>query len=104
MDLIDDQLERPDQWRGSTFNIGGGVACSLSLVETTELCRELTGNEIELGRVAETRPGDVPVYLSDCRAVFGHSDWRPRRSREDVLGDIFAWVRENERTVEKALP
>ena len=104
VDLIDDQLERPDHWRGTTFNVGGGLDCSLSLLETTELCRELTGNAIELGRVAGTRPGDVPVYLSDCRGVFAHSSWRPRRGREDVLRAIFDWVHENERLVQEALP
>ena len=48
-------------WPGATANVGGGRECSLSLLETTELCRELTGNELEIESRAENRPGDVPV-------------------------------------------
>ena len=86
------------------------VADEARLADGTIRCDErryhllLTGNAIELGRVAGTRPGDVPVYLSDCRGVFAHSSWRPRRGREDVLRAIFDWVHENERLVQEALP
>ena len=56
--------------RGATVNVGGGRACSLSLLETTELCRELTGTTRRRRRApARTGPGDVPIYLSDCRAA-----------------------------------
>ena len=55
--------------RGATFNVGGGREGSLSLLETTALCREITGQRRRrVGPVAETRPGDVPIYLSDCTA------------------------------------
>ena len=67
VDLVDEQLGDPERWSGVTANVGGGRECSLSLLETTELCRELTGSEVaDRRRVPETRPGDVPVYLSDC--------------------------------------
>ena len=42
-DLILEQLSDPDGWNGATVNVGGGVEGSLSLLETTEICRELTG-------------------------------------------------------------
>ena len=56
----------PSAWSGVTVNVGGGRECSLSLLETTEICRELTGNEVPIEVVPETRPGDVPIYLTDC--------------------------------------
>ena len=37
LDLVDEQLGDPDRWAGATVNVGGGRACSLSLLETTEL-------------------------------------------------------------------
>jgi CDP-paratose 2-epimerase len=103
VDLIDDQLQRPEHWLRRTFNVGGGRGCSLSLVETTALCEQMTGNSLDVGRTAETRPGDVPVYLSDCEEIERHADWRPARSREDVMRDIFEWVRANESSVLSAL-
>ena len=49
VDLLDEQLCEPERWDGVTVNVGGGRECSLSLRETTELCRELTGREVEVG-------------------------------------------------------
>jgi CDP-paratose 2-epimerase len=103
IDLIDDQLSRPDHWDGATYNIGGGRSGSLSLRETTDLCREITGHDVSVESIAETRPGDVRVYLSDCSALFEHTDWRPTRSPRGVLEDIFAWIHDNEALVRSTL-
>lgn len=101
--LIDEQLRAPDYWAGMTVNVGGGRACSLSLLETTRFCRELTGNEVPVEPATETRPGDVPIYISDCRLLHGHTDWRPERTPLDILQDIHAWITDNERAVVAAL-
>ena len=93
VDLIDEQAQDPEGWDGCTFNVGGGRECSLSLLEATELCRRITGREVAIGSVAATRPGDVPVYVSDCRALFERTAWRPRRGAERILTDIGEWVR-----------
>ncbi|MBV9714300.1 MAG: NAD-dependent epimerase/dehydratase family protein, partial [Solirubrobacterales bacterium] len=67
VDLLDRQLSEPQAWDGAKLNVGGGRECSLSLLETTALCAEIAGNRVEVETTAETRPGDVPVYVSDCR-------------------------------------
>jgi CDP-paratose 2-epimerase len=103
IDLVDEQLGEPDAWSGVTANVGGGRECSLSLLETTALCRELTGNEIEVGVVPENRPGDVPVYLSDCSHLHSLTSWRPRRGARDVLADLLAWSTEHEDELRAAL-
>ncbi len=103
VDLVEEQLGDPEGWSGSVANVGGGRECSLSLLETTALCRELTGNEIEIGADPETRPGDVPIYLSDCSRLFAHSDWRPRHEARSIFEDIFRWAREHEEPVAAAL-
>src|SRR3954468_12385898 len=53
VDLVGLQLEDPRGWHGATHNVGGGRDGSLSLRETTALCRELGGREIALGAVPE---------------------------------------------------
>jgi CDP-paratose 2-epimerase len=103
VELVADQLARPGHWAGATVNVGGGRECSLSLRETTELCRELTGNEVAIGSTAETRPGDVPIYISDCGSLHRHTSWRPRRRPREVLEDILAWIEENNFAVRAAL-
>jgi CDP-paratose 2-epimerase len=103
VDLVELQLAEPESWSGVTANVGGGRECSLSLLETTELCRELTGNEVEVGAVAENRPGDVPVYLSDCSHLHSLTSWRPSRRPQDVLADLLAWSAEHEGELRAAL-
>jgi CDP-paratose 2-epimerase len=103
VDLVEDQLLRPDHWIGFVGNVGGGRDLSLSLLETTELCRDLTGNEVSIRSDRQTRPGDVPIYLSDCDLLYGHTDWRPRHGRRQILEAIFLWIEEHERAVERAL-
>ena len=103
VDLVERQLLDPAAWDGRTVNVGGGRECSLSLRETTEICRRLTGNEVPISPVSETRAGDVPVYLSDCTRLFGLDEWRPRRSAEQVLTDIHDWISSDEERIAEAL-
>jgi CDP-paratose 2-epimerase len=104
VDLLDEQLAAPDDWAGTTFNVGGGRTGSLSLAELTEACRDITGHAFPIESAAESpRQGDVPVYLSDCGRLFRHSVWRPRRDPHAILGDIFAWVQAYEDAVRSAL-
>jgi CDP-paratose 2-epimerase len=103
VDLVERQLLAPEAWDGRTVNVGGGRECSLSLRETTEICQRLTGNEVPITPVQETRQGDVPIYLSDCSKLFGLDEWRPRRSAEQVLADIHEWIAADEERIAQAL-
>jgi CDP-paratose 2-epimerase len=103
VDLVERQLLAPGEWDGRTVNVGGGRECSLSLRETTAICQRLTGNEVPIAPVLETRQGDVPVYLSDCTRLFGLDEWRPRRSPERVLADIHEWIAADEQRIAEAL-
>jgi CDP-paratose 2-epimerase len=103
LELVDEQLCDPDRWAGATVNVGGGLDCSLSLHETTELCREITGRTVDVRPVLENRPGDVPIYISDCARLFSMTDWRPRRGPAEILGDIHAWIVDHDAALQAAL-
>jgi CDP-paratose 2-epimerase len=103
VNLIEDQLTRPDVWDGATVNVGGGREVSLSLAETTTLCREISGLEVEIGGEPQERPGDVPLYISDCGAAERIGGWAPKRSARDVLEDVHRWAREHRDVLEEAL-
>ena len=102
--LVERQLRDPDEWAGFVGNVGGGRKISLSLRETTDVCRELTGKSVDVSSDPQTRPGDVPIYLSDCDLLYGRTDWRPRQGPREILEAIFLWISENERAVQRALP
>jgi CDP-paratose 2-epimerase len=103
LDLVDEQLGDPERWAGTTVNVGGGRACSLSLRETTELCREITGRTVEVRASAEDRPGDIPIYISDCARLHELTGWRARRGPTEILTDIHAWIAEHEAALAQAL-
>jgi CDP-paratose 2-epimerase len=84
-------------------NVGGGPDGSLSLLETTEICRELTGHDVEVGGDPETRQGDLRIYVSDCRALERLTDWAPRRPPREILADIYDWIHDEEGLVAAAL-
>jgi CDP-paratose 2-epimerase len=102
-ELVDDQLVRPEHWAGAVVNVGGGIDVSLSLRETTALCEQITGNSVSVAADPETRDGDVPVYVSDCRELARFSGWAPQRDARRILEEIHIWLRENERTVAATL-
>jgi CDP-paratose 2-epimerase len=103
VELIDRQLSEPAHWDGFVANVGGGRECSLSLQETTALCAEITGHQLTVTADPDARPGDVPIYLSDCGRLHDHSDWRPRRGPREILADIHAWIAEHETALSRSL-
>ncbi len=92
IELLDHQLGAPAEWDGVVANVGGGRQCSLSLRETTALCAEITGNSVPIEGVETTRPGDVPLYISDCARLHGMSGWRATHGPERILSDIHRWI------------
>lgn len=95
-ELLELELERAKELSGEVFNVGGGASNALSLREATALCAGLTGRRLRLGRVPETRPGDVRLYITDNEKVERRLGWRPRRDTRSLFEDILRWLRRNE--------
>lgn len=90
--LIRMSLDRLDSHRGEVFNAGGGLENSVSLREMTDICQRLTGREIPFGSVTQTRPGDIPWYVTDNAATSAAFGWSPRLSVEQVVRDTANWL------------
>ena len=95
--LIDIEISQLPKVNGKIYNVGGGKEISLSLLETTKLCQEITGNKIKIGSDLTTRLGDIKVYLSDNSKVKEELSWHPKKSAKSVLSSIFTWIRNNGR-------
>ena len=102
-DLIDRQLAHPDGLRGEVLNAGGGLANSVSLLEFTRICQTLTGTRLDIASQPETRPGDVPVYITDNTRVEARFGWRPTRSVTAIGADLHRWIVENQETLRASL-
>jgi CDP-paratose 2-epimerase len=103
VELIDEQLKMPERWDGVVANVGGGPEYSLSLLETTALCEEITGKRCEIEAVPTARPGDVPVYVSDCSRLYELTEWRPQHPPRQVLADTHAWVQDHDAELGRSL-
>jgi CDP-paratose 2-epimerase len=96
-DLVDCYLaaiERIDQVAGRSFNIGGGPANTLSLLELLEMLERLSGQPVEHD-FADWRPGDQPVYVSDVRQAEALLGWGPKIDALQGVERLYDWVATN---------
>ena len=91
VDLVSLQLSQLEDIKGATFNVGGGVKNSLSLLETTQLCEKITGKHITIEASKEERLGDIPIFVTDSRKV-QQLGWQPKRDAYQTLSDIYSWI------------
>lgn len=94
--LINLQIHDIEKFDNQTFNVGGGRETSVSLCELTELCREITGNEVPVKCVPETRQADIRIYLTDNSKISAAANWKPQIGVREILTEIHFWIKENE--------
>ncbi len=102
-DLVDYQMNNFDKVAGGVYNAGGGLGSSVSLLELTHICEEITGNKVNAQSVKENRRGDIPLYITDNSKITQLTGWQPKRTVKDILTDIFVWINENEKDLEQIL-
>jgi len=94
--LIKTQLGRIEQLEGDVYNVGGGIENSVSLAEFTDICRNITGNTIEITATPETRPVDIPYYVTNNTKVTDEFGWKPTVRIEEIATDIHDWIKAHE--------
>ena len=88
-------IQNIDHTAGQVYNIGGGVARSLSVwTETQPLLEELAGRTITVSH-GDWRPGDQKVYLSDISKAKADFGWEPKVSPEEGLLRLWRWIQAN---------
>ncbi|CAI8925533.1 GDP-mannose 4,6-dehydratase [Methylocaldum szegediense] len=86
--LAGDNIER---LRGQAFNIGGGPARAISLIELVKLIEELHGRRPEL-KFAPWRTGDQKYYVSDTRKLNRAIGWQPEITVPDGIAATYEWL------------
>jgi CDP-paratose 2-epimerase len=94
--LVDYQIANFAELNGETFNVGGGVETSLSLLETTQLCQAITGQTIPIHAVFEERQDDLPLFITDSSKVIQKTGWKPTTTPQVALQRIYEWLQEHE--------
>jgi CDP-paratose 2-epimerase len=82
-----------DQLAGQAFNIGGGVANSISLMELLKVIEEIQGEKIKVD-FGDWRPGDQRYYVSDITRFKNLTGWAPKTSYSEGVEKLYNWLKE----------
>jgi CDP-paratose 2-epimerase len=86
---------------GQAFNIGGGPANTVSLLELIDLIEKLHGRRPHL-YFDDWRPGDQRYYVSDIRKFQQAAHWTPRFNVKQGLRNLYEWLQQ-EHKIEKSV-
>ena len=76
----------------AVYNLGGGRASNVSMLEAIELCGRIAGQPLQYTLSEEARIGDHQWYVSDLAAFEAdYPEWKLTFGIEDVLRDIHAY-------------
>lgn len=82
--------ERPPA-AGSVYNLGGGRANSVSVLEAVELFQEASGKPLSTNYVQEARHGDHRVYITDrSRFRRDYPEWEPLMTLPRIADELLA--------------
>ncbi len=93
-DLVDAMLRveaEPGRHAGSAYNVGGGPANAVSLLDVLRLAEELEGGQ-PIVELAEARAGDQRWYVSDTSRLRGATGWRPTLGAAEGIADLHRWL------------
>jgi CDP-paratose 2-epimerase len=86
-------LRNIDQVQGRAFNLGGGPANAVSLLELIEEMRTITGRDIELS-FEDWRQGDQRWFVADASAARAALDLPKPRGWRDGVKRLAEWLAE----------
>ncbi len=92
----------PARAAGKIFNMGGGPARTLSLVELLAFLEKQMGKKIPVGH-AEPRAGDQPVFVADIRKAERELNWQPKIDPLPGIEMLLKWIEENRADVERVV-
>jgi len=84
-------VERIDAARGQVFNVGGGMANSLSLLELFALLEEITGTPLAYTKLLP-RESDQRVFVADVSKAARLLEWSPQVSTHEGVTKMVKWV------------
>jgi CDP-paratose 2-epimerase len=102
-DLIDIEIHNMDIVNNKIYNVGGGLKSSVSLLELTELCQQVTGNIIKVEKSSLDRPGDIRIYITDNTKINTDTNWIPKYTSEDIVKETFDWIKDNKSLLKNIL-
>ena len=98
-DLIDAfelAVEHIDVTAGQVYNIGGGADRAISVwMEFKPLLEQALGRDAPAPTLAETRPGDQPIFIANTARAARDFGWAPTVSPQEGISRLVDWVTAN---------
>ncbi len=101
--MLDEQIHEFKKFEAGIFNVGGGLPNAISLKELTFICSEITGNSIQINEDKKQREGDIRIYVTDNSKLYKTTSWRPSKSVETTMDEIYKWINDNEAQLKSIL-
>lgn len=94
VELYDKAIEYIDRCPGEVFNVGGGIANTVSLRELIELLQQISGKHMQYS-FGPARMGDQKIFVSDNAKASRLLDWQPMIDIASGVKKLYAWVEKN---------
>lgn len=100
-DLVDAFLLAQQQMRrlsGHAFNLGGGPANTISLLELLDLITELHGGELSI-EFESWRAADQRYYVADTSKFSAMTGWKPKVGVREGVKRLYEWLMASEQYI-----
>jgi CDP-paratose 2-epimerase len=94
LEAYEQAIANPAAAAGQSFNIGGGPANSISLLELVAVLEEMLGRRMSL-RFADWRPGDQKAFVSNIDKAMTRLAWKPAIGWREGVGQLLGWIANN---------
>lgn len=86
-------LAHADNIAGEVFNIGGGMAQSLSLLELFDMLNDIMDIKMEFTQLPP-RISDQKVFVADLKKITNAIGWAPRVTAREGIEKMVRWAEE----------
>ncbi|MBM3296535.1 MAG: NAD-dependent epimerase/dehydratase family protein [Candidatus Aminicenantes bacterium] len=80
--------------KAGIYNIGGGEATAISLLECFDILAKVLGRKPEV-RFEPARHGDLSYFICDISKARRALKWKPKVMPKEGIGRLVVWIQEN---------
>jgi len=98
--LIDKQIANWSKIDSQIFNVGGGKANTVSLLELTRLVNKATGIKIPISKNEQNRDADIRIFITNYNKIKNILGWEPVLNTKKIVIDTSEWILKNKMDLE----
>ena len=94
-ELILKQIKNFKKIKNKLFTVGGSTRSNTSLKDLTKVCEKKTGNKIRFSKKSKTSIYDISYFISNNKQVSKVYNWRPKKNINNIVHDIYEWIKKD---------